>query len=216
MNRLPAPEESSNRVRLGKLPESRRSLGGLGLGGLMGAIALNPWGDMLFGAIGVTAADPAWGLVQLLAALLALSALRLLESWPIQLSGIPTRFAQGGIQLCGWLSRAASGALLGFGYGGRWAGDDPRGAIAGALVGSGLALGLGWWGTRRCPSLERMAGGAIALLSAYCLWFWLGAWSLAAVMASHWLPGLGYGLIALLMGSLAWQGLLGLGAAKAS
>ena len=212
MNRLPA-EESSNLASNGKPPGYYR----WGIGGLMGAIAFNPWGDMLFGAIGVTAEDPAWGLVLLLAALLVLSSLRLVKTWPIQSNnGINARLAQGGIQLLHWLSRAASGALLGFFYGGRWAEEDIRGAIAGALVGLVIALGLGWLGAKRWASLERMAGEAIAILSAYCLWFWLGAWSLAALMAGDWLPGLGYGFIALLLGSLAWQGLLGLGSAKPS
>ncbi len=192
------------------------------LGGV-GAIALPVLGEIIFGLLGIIPEDPAWRLVLLFGGLWALVAGRLpLEwhratgKWPSSLSGLTrlgggirsknanSRSSQAVLGGWTWASRIASGALLGFFYGGRWTGDDMRGAIAGLLLGLVLSLGLGLWLARAWPELERVMGVAIALFAAYGLWFWFGAWGLSALMAGQGLPALLYGGVALSFCQWAW------------
>lgn len=195
-----------------------------GIWGGVSTIAMPAMGEMIFGLLGVTPEDPTWGLVLLLGGLWALVAGRLPMEWR-QATGQWTIWGSQGwdanaeaseIASLGssrissgliWASRIAAGALFGFFYGGRGTGNDMTGAIAGVALGVGLALLGGLKLRKMWPGCERTTGMAIACCAAYGLWFWLGAWGLAALMARQGLPAVLYGGAALYWGRWAWLGL---------
>jgi len=167
---------------------------------LGGALVLPVTGEIIFGLLGLTSEDPAWPLAITLGGFLALIALRL----PVE----QFRFTawRRPINVMVWASRLSTGGLMGFFCGGRWAGNDLLGAIAGLAMGCFMASLLGHWWAKRYPRLELWLGGAIAFWAAYSLWLWLAAWGLSALLAQRWLSGGLYCGLALIFCQWTWLG----------
>lgn len=101
-------------------------------------ISFPAYSEMIFGAVGLTPADPAWRYTYPLHISLGVAA------WATVAIAISPRYpVQNAIASI--LSAAGSGALLGFFYLGSSLGNNATMAVTGAISGAVLGAILGWW-----------------------------------------------------------------------
>ncbi len=135
---------------------------------------------MIFGALGRTAAEPAWSFVVALCSSLgiagACSGLRAL---------IGTQSMTG--RIAATLSGAASGALLSFFYAGSSNDNNPKIAIAAAVVG-GIVMAVVSWLFRR--GLVPVAVSVAGAVTGYGSAFFIGTIAIAGLSTQNWIVGI--------------------------
>lgn len=134
---------------------------------------------LIFGALGQTPAEPAWKYVLALYANLAIAG----TGAGLQMFTLP--------KITAWLTNisaaAASGGLIGFYYAGSLTGENPRFAIAGALVG---ALAMAIVSTLLKNSVVAVILAVTGTIAAYGLAFLLGTSAIAFLSTAHLIEGL--------------------------
>lgn len=158
--------------------------------------------SMLFGALGTLAGDPAWPYVRALYGALEIAAVGVGAGVFAQ-SG-KTMFSMLGFRSVAWivpgahcLTGLATGALLGFFYGGSFTDNNPVVAVVSAVI-SGL-MGIGLAGIAEYRQIRLIPAG-LQLMGAICTYgLAFGLWTIAsaALTTGALLPGLGWGAIAL-------------------
>ncbi|MEB3232399.1 MAG: pentapeptide repeat-containing protein [Leptolyngbyaceae bacterium] len=105
-------------------------------------LSITAFSQMIFGGLGTTRDHSAWGYTMALNVSLALAGgMTGVQRW----RSLPP-FCR---QLCPILAHMATGALLGFFYGGTWSGNQAPVAIAAAIILGLLGIAVGWgWGPR--------------------------------------------------------------------
>jgi uncharacterized protein YjbI with pentapeptide repeats len=169
-----------DRARLGA---SGRQWATLGTIALVTALLMgHAVSQMVFGAMGQTPAEPAWNYV--VALYISLGIAGTIGFVPLKPPSIR--------KLLQLLAATASGALLGFFYGGSTTGDNPQVAVAAALAG-GLAanFSLRW-------RAGRMALTIAAAVAAYGFAFLMGTTALAYLAALRPLAGFSLSLLTLI------------------
>jgi hypothetical protein len=159
----------------------------LAVAAAVATIAVQVTLDLGFSSLGQTFGDRSWSYVIALWVTLGISGLgTAVSTWFLNWFGVLNRV----------LSGMASGALVGFYYGGIWADRDPHMAVKGAIVG-GVVLGiLQLFGFRKA-AMQAAVGSAATVMS-YALALLVGGWAIAAFCAGHWPIGAGFGTISLL------------------
>jgi hypothetical protein len=143
--------------------------------------------DLGFSSLGQTPGDRSWSYVIALWVTLGISGLgTAVSTWLLNWFGVLNRV----------LSGIASGALVGFYYGGIWADRDPQMAVKGAILG-GVVLGILQVVWFRKATMQAALGSA-AMVMSYALALLVGGWAIAAFYAEHWLIGVGCAAISLL------------------
>lgn len=179
-------------VRLGIARNRLFGYGAIALG--VAVLAFNAISHMVFGILGLTVQDPAWGFVIALYVSLAIAGL----------AALPKRRLPRPVRKLTILPALATGALLGFYYGGRAAAEDPQLAIIAASL-AGLSTGLfclakpqaNWF-----SSLMKIVGA----IAAYGLAFAAVGMASAGLSTGHSLVGLGWGVLTLVYFALALKG----------
>ncbi len=137
-------------------------------------IALQVTTDLGFSSLGKTPGDPSWSYVIALGVTLGISGLgAAISTWFPNWFGTLNRV----------LSGVASGALVGFYYGGIWADRDPQMAVKGAVIG-GVVLGIVQVFGFRQAVIQAAVGSAATVMS-YALALLLGTWAIAAFAADR-------------------------------
>ncbi len=123
---------------------------------VVGLLAVDAYSQMIFGVLGRTSAEPAWSYVIALYVSLAIAgtfcAARVLTGSKLIAEQVATI-----------VSGAASGALLGFFYGGSTTNNNPQMAIAGAVIGGlVMAIAISFRVSSRFISVGVAVAGAVA------------------------------------------------------
>jgi hypothetical protein len=168
------------RARLGSSRRQRATLGTIAL--LMALLMGHAVSQMVFGAMGQTPAEPAWSYV--VALYISLGIAGSIGLYPLKPAVIG--------KLLPLLSVTASGALLGFFYGGSATKNNPQVAIVAAIIGTLLAPGstLRW-------RTGKIAFTSAATVAAYGFAFLMGTTVLAYLVAFRLLEGFSLGLVTL-------------------
>ncbi|MEM9163607.1 MAG: pentapeptide repeat-containing protein [Cyanobacteria bacterium P01_F01_bin.4] len=167
--------------------------GAIALG--VAVVAFNAISHMVFGILGLTAQDPAWGFAIALYVSLAIAGL----------VAVPKHRLPRPMRRLAILSNIATGALLGFYYGGSAAGEDPQVAIIAACLAGG-SVGL------ICLARPQSNGFVglmtiVGAMAAYGMVFAAMGMTSASLSTGYLLMGMGWGACALLYFVLALKAL---------
>lgn len=181
------------RVRFGLSLSKLIGYGAIALG--TAVLTFHAISHMLFGAIGTIPSNPTWGLIVTLYVFVAISGL----------GALPQLWLPKPLKKLAILPTLATGALLGFYYGGSAADQDPQVAMVAAIL-AGLL-------TTVIQLTRPQAGwltGTIALaesVAAYGAAFVTVGLASAGLSTGHWLVGLGWVVLSLLYFGLTLAGL---------
>lgn len=173
------------RVRVGQTPIHFIPLALIAL--VVAVVAVNAVSRMIFGALGRTAAEPAWSFVLALYASLgiagACSGLRVIIGTQSKVWRIATT-----------LSGTLSGALLSFFYAGSSTANNPRIAIAAAVVG-GIVMAVSSLLFRR--GLVPVAVSTAGAVTGYGFAFFIGTIASAGLSTQNWILGILWGSLSI-------------------
>lgn len=174
-------------VRFGQ--SSKQLLMLIGVAVSVALLTFNAFSQMVFGALSKTPSDPSWSFIIALCISLAISGT---SSAARAILGKKSSIV-GRITLI--ISGAASGALIGFFYGGITTNNNPKMAIVGAVLGGlimaiTLILRVG----RRLMAVAVAVAGAV---SGYGLAFLLGAIAIANLSVQNLLWGMIWGILSI-------------------
>jgi hypothetical protein len=161
-------------------------------------LAGNAISTLVAGSLGQTPTDKAWAYVVALVICLGVAG---------GLAGIHSKISPSFKRWSDLVAGSLATAVVGFYYAGSVTDKDPRWAIAGAVVGAGVALAWGW----RQTISSTIAFQMMTTLAAYGFSFLVGATAIALVNVGNWLPGILVSLVSLLFLWLTWRGWVGLG-----
>jgi hypothetical protein len=171
------------RVSAGQTPRQFVTL--VGVAAIVALLAADAFSQMIFGALGRTAAEPGWSFILALGISLAIAG-----------AFAPAKVLLGNKSLAGRLasavSGAASGALLGFFYAGSTTNNNPQIATIGAVLG-GLVMAMAIFRWNRGGLAVAVAvAGAIA---GYGFAFLIGATAIAFFSSQRWIMAAVWGTV---------------------